>query len=32
MAFQVSPAVDVKEKDLSTIIPSVSSTVGGTVQ
>ncbi len=29
MAFQVSPGVQVKEKDLTTIVPAVSSTIGG---
>lgn len=31
MAFQVSPGVVVKEEDLSSIIPAVSSTIGGVV-
>ena len=29
MAFQVSPGVQVKEIDLTNVVPAVSSTVGG---
>jgi len=31
MAFQVSPGVLVQEKDLTTIIPNVSTSIGGIV-
>ena len=31
MAFQVSPVVQVKEIDLTNVVPAVSSTVGGFV-
>ena len=31
MAFQVSPGVQVKEVDLTNVVPAVSSTVGGSV-
>jgi len=29
MAFQISPGVEVKEKDLTTIVPAVSTTIAG---
>ena len=29
MAFQVSPGVQVKEVDLTNVVPAVSSTIGG---
>ena len=32
MAFQVSPGVQVREKDLTNVIPAVATSIGGIVQ